>query len=125
MKQGNQDFEGLLSEANGMRSRKAIIVALSAALVSGSVLGEVTATPGTFKPVDPTASDGTETAAAILGANVDASAADAKGVAFVRDVEWSESLLSFSETMTDNEKAAAIAELEALGIITRADENSV
>ncbi len=52
------------------------------ALEAGAVLGKVTAS-GKYKAFDPAAVDGSEAAAGVLYGAVDASAADAEGVAIV------------------------------------------
>lgn len=120
--QGTQDFEGLLSEANGKRSRDVGVIT-GGNYPSGTVLGQITASKK-FTQLDPSASDGSEDAAAVLGANVDALAADHTGVIFQRDVEWSESLLAFEASVTTPEKTAALAQLAGKGVIARTDEDS-
>lgn len=120
--QGIQDFEGLLSEANGKRSRDVGIIT-GGNYVSGTVLGQITASKK-FTARTTEEDDGSEVAVAVLGANVDASAADKTGVIFVRDCEWSETLLSHHADEDSTEQAAAIAELKGKGIIIRTDEDS-
>jgi|SRR5690554_5402896 len=102
--------EFLLSEANGTRSRASITVT-GGAYPAGQVLGIVTAS-GSYAAYDDTAEDGTEVAAGVLYDAVDASTADATGVAIVRDAEVKGALL------TDND-AAGTADLAAAGIIVR------
>jgi hypothetical protein len=102
--------EFLLSEANGTRSREPITLT-GGAFPAGQVLGKITAS-GSYTAYDPVATDGAEAAAAILYEAVDASTADATGVAIVRDAEVKGVLL------TDND-AAGTAALAALGIIVR------
>jgi len=102
--------EFLLSEANGTRSREPITLT-GGAFPAGQVLGKITAN-GSYTAYDPVATDGSEAAAAILYEAVDASTADATGVAIVRDAEVKGVLL------TDND-AAGTAALAALGIIVR------
>jgi hypothetical protein len=102
--------EFLLSEANGARSREPITLT-GGAFPAGQVLGKITAS-GKYTAYDATATDGSETAAAILYEAVDASTADATGVGVVRDAEVKGALL------TDND-AAGTAALAALGIIVR------
>lgn len=116
--EGVHSGEFIVSEANGMRSRKAITVASGNNLVAGAVLGMITAS-GLYVELDPSASDGSEAAAGLLFAAVDASAANAPGVALVRDAEYSSALASFADTVSAPEQTAAIAELEALGLIGR------
>lgn len=120
--QGIQDFEGLLSESNGKRSRDVGIIT-GGKYVSGTVLGQITASKK-FTARTTEASDGSEVAIAVLGANVDASEVDKTGVIFVRDCEWSETLLSHHADEDNTEQATAIAELKGKGIIVRTDEDS-
>ena len=60
----------LVSEANGHRSREQVILA-DGDLAVGTILGEITASPGEYVQVDPAAGDGSEVAAAILFDAVD------------------------------------------------------
>lgn len=104
--------EFLISEANGTRSREPITVdAAAASLAAGTVLGKVTAT-GQYVAYSNVAVDGSEVAAGILYAAVDATAADAPGVIIARDAEVAEVHLTGID-------AAAKVDLAALGIIVR------
>ncbi|WP_281645556.1 head decoration protein [Parendozoicomonas sp. Alg238-R29] len=105
--------EFLLSEGNGSISRETVMVA--AALMAGTVLGQVTA-DGTYNKLDLDASDGTENAAAILYA---VSEADQKQVAVVRLAEVQDSKLTWPDGMTDLQKDAALAELAEKYVIVR------
>lgn len=120
--QGIQDFEGLLSEANGKRSREVGIIT-GGNYVSGTILGKITV-GGKYAARESDAADGSEVAVAVLGANVDASEADKTGVIFVRDCEWSKTLLSHHADEDGTAQASAIAELAGKGIIIRKDEDS-
>lgn len=102
--------EFLLSEANGTRSRESVTVT-GGSYPAGQVLGKVTAS-GKYAAYDDTANDGTEVAAGVLYDAVDASTAEATGVAIVRDAEVKGALL------TDND-AAGTADLASAGIIVR------
>ena len=109
----------LVSEANGYRSREQAIVASgSGKLRAGTVLGRVTAT-GKFKPLAPGASDGSQTAAAILWEACDATAEDARRTITARDAEVHADVLTFAAGTTDAQKTAAMASLGALGIVGR------
>lgn len=112
--------EFILSEAAGTRSRDVIKVASGAGKVaSGTILGKITAS-GKFAPHAPAASDGTETAAAILTEAVDATSADVTTVAIVRDAEVKQPELTYNAaTDTVNEIAAVHASLASVGIIVR------
>lgn len=78
----------------------------------------VAAGSGKYVKVDPEGTDGRHKAAGILYAAVDASAADATGVAFVRDCEVNTDYLDYDD-LDAGEIVTAKAELKALGIIVR------
>jgi len=108
----------IVSEANGHRSREAIIVA-AGDLSVGTILGEITASPGEFKQIDLAETDGTEVAAAVLFDRVDATLAAVDGVGHVRDAEVFGSQLIYPTGSTPTQIATIDAQLEALGIIVR------
>ena len=101
-------------------SRKDITVASGQNLAVGTVLGKITAS-GKYAAYDNDAVDGTQTAAGILTAAVNASAADAPGVAVVRQaIAAKEQLIFGAGVTTQGEKDAAYVDLEAIGIVCRA-----
>ena len=110
--------EFILSEANGARSRENITMAQGHALQPGTVLGIVSAS-GEYAPFNPTATDGTETAAGILYDEVDSTDGVVAAVAVVRDAEINGNHLIWPVGITDAQKAAAIASLRGTGIILR------
>lgn len=116
--QGNQALEFLLSEANGERSREVVVITGSAEFKAGTVLGKITAS-GKYTSHDESASDGTQNAVAVLGYDVDATAADANGVVFVRDCEVSDEILIMPTGISVNDRADAITSLASAGIIAR------
>jgi hypothetical protein len=69
--------------------------------------------------LDPDALNGTQNAHGILGAAVDASSADAKGTAVTRQAIAKLSGLVWPDGISDDQKAAALAQLEAKFIVTR------
>lgn len=100
-------------------SRKDIIVVAGQNLAAGTVVGRITAT-GKFTAYDNDAVDGSQTAAGILIAAVNATAGDAQGVAVVRfAIAAKEQLIWGAGVTTQGEKDAAIVELEAAGIVCR------
>jgi hypothetical protein len=111
-------LEGILSEANGYRSREAVTVASGQNLPAGAVLGMVTAT-GEYAEHDPAATDGTETAAAILLYPTDASAAAVVATALVRDCEVTATALAWITGATAQNKADGLAALATVGVIAR------
>ncbi|WP_142847236.1 head decoration protein [Telmatospirillum sp. J64-1] len=108
----------LVSEANGSRSRESVIFAAGHAVPAGAVLGRVTAT-GKYVPVSPAAEDGSEKAAGISHAAVDATDADAPGVITARDAEVNAAELEWPTGTTTQQIADALAELAEAGIIAR------
>ncbi|MBI4798240.1 MAG: head decoration protein [Desulfarculus sp.] len=75
---------------------------------------------GKAKAVDFAATDGSQQAAGVLIAKVTApDGVDATGVAIVRDAVIAPSKLAWPAGATSDQKTAALAQLKALGIITR------
>ncbi len=115
--EGLHAAEFIASEANGSRSREAIVVATGENLGAGSVVAQLTAN-GFYVAYDNAGSDGSEVAAGVLFDAVDASTADAEGVAVVRDAEIIAEVLDWNgvdQTGID----AGLVDLEALGIVAR------
>ena len=107
----------LVSEANNTRSRDKVTILAGQVLPVGRVLGIVTVS-GKYVGYDNTATDGSETAAAILFDAVDATGSDASATVIARDAEVNASELDWGA----NDAAgieAGIADLAALGIIGR------
>jgi hypothetical protein len=81
---------------------------------------KITVAAGTkYGPFDPAATDGREAAVAIAFADCDATSADTSAVAHTRSCEVASSKLTWGATANTNQKAAALAQLAALGIIAR------
>ena len=115
--EGMHTAEFLYSEANGNRSREEIVVVSGQNLVAGAVVGKITAS-GKYTAYDNAAVDGSETAAGVLYAAVDASAADAAGVIIARDAEVNGEEIDWGAE-TGGDITAGIADLAAVGIIVR------
>ncbi|MCL7465540.1 head decoration protein [Phaeovulum sp. NW3] len=101
-------------------TRETVTIASGAGkLEPGAVLGKIT-TGGKFTALAPAATNGSQTAAGILWAGIDASAADAPGVVLLRgpaivnrhEIVW-------PEGATEVQITAATTALAALGIILR------
>jgi hypothetical protein len=101
-------------------TRETVTIASGAGkLEPGTVLGKIT-TGGKYTVLTPGASNGSQNAAGILWAGVDASAADAPGVALLRgpaivnrhEVVW-------PEGATEAQITAATTALATIGIILR------
>lgn len=108
----------LISEANGSRSREKVTIVSGQNLVAGAVVGKITAS-GKYAAYDNAAADGTQAAAGVLIAAVDASAADAAGAIIIRDAEVAASDLNWGAE-TGGDITAGVADLLALGIVSRA-----
>lgn len=110
--ESNRSGEFILSEGNGHISREEItIVSGAGVLEAGQVLGKITAS-GKYTVYSDAAADGTETAAGVLYAQVDATSADAPAVAVVRHAEVKTAYLVGSD-------AAGVVDLANLQIIVR------
>ena len=88
-------------------------------LAPGTVLGRITAS-GKYAAHDPAATDGTETAVAVLWGKADATAADVEAVVLLRGPAIvNANDLVFTGTPTQPEIDAAHAALLAAGILVR------
>jgi hypothetical protein len=118
LQEGRYAGEFLVSEGNGRISREIVTVLSGETLQAAAVLGKVTAS-SKYKVLDPAAVDGSEVAAGILYDAVDASAADAEGVAIVRMAEVNAAELVWPDGITAPEQTTALGELATLNIIAR------
>ena len=112
---------GFIVSELGTFSRDKIVIQAGQILQAGTVLGKLTGSnAGDYTRLDPGASDGSEAAAAILYADVDATAGDTDATGFLRGpAEVHDGRLVFASSVTVPQRAAAIAELAALDIIAR------
>ncbi|SFM76300.1 head decoration protein [Methylobacterium pseudosasicola] len=110
----------LKSEEPGRRSRSTVIIASgSGKLLSGQVLGKLTAS-SKFVPNAASGSDGSQTSAAILLFPVDATSADVQAVVVDTDAVVSHAGLIHGPSVNDaTKRAAANAQLAAVGIKVR------
>lgn len=107
------------SEGNGDISRETIVVVSgSGKCLAGTVMGKVTAT-GKYKPYDNDNTDGSQTAAAILIYDVDATSADVTTISIVRLAEVFTSRLVWASTVAGGEKAPAYVELATALVFVR------
>lgn len=79
----------------------------------------VAAGSGKYKEWNPSNTDGSQTAVAVLYAAVDASSADKAGVAIVRDAEMIEDALVWFSGASAGNKTTGKAQLASAGIIAR------
>ncbi|MCL2344783.1 MAG: head decoration protein [Desulfobulbus sp.] len=111
LKETNHTAEFLLSEGDESIAREQVTVAAGGALLSGTVLGIVTAT-GEYAPYNHTATDGTEIAVAVLYTQLGESAQPRQAVIIARLSEV------IRERLTGVD-AAAEADLKTRYIIVR------
>ncbi len=114
----------LLSAASGNRSfSSAIIPSGEGVLEAGTVLGELTASPGQFVPSSDgvvAGKEGAETATAVLAYKVDATSEDVEVAIVDRDAELKLPMLTFDASVDDDTKTAAkVAQLDAVGLRAR------
>jgi hypothetical protein len=115
----DRNYEALLSEGAGSISRDAITIKSgSGVLVSGTVLGKITAT-GKFEGYDDGNSGGSNAAAAVLMQTVDATSADVVATAIVRLAEVKKDALQWIAAVDATAKTKAYADLAAINIIAR------
>lgn len=110
--------EAIVSEANGRRSRSNATLITGQNLPAMSVLGKITAS-GKYTLLAPAAGDGSQNAAAILLAAVDATSADKACVVLDVDCELNQAELNYGGANA-GQIAAANAQLAAFGIKVRA-----
>ena len=117
----SQNLGDLLKyEAPNLYSRDRLTVAAGQTLVLGTVVGIEAATTKVVQ-LDPAANDGSEIAAGVLTADVDAAAADrTDGIVVSRHAIVADHALIWPVGITPVQKAAAKLQLKALGILVRA-----
>lgn len=118
--QGARNLGFVLSEAEAGRSRDIVDVASGEGkLEPGTVLGEITAS-GKYAVSSTGATDGSETASAVLAYAVDATSADAEAVAITRAAQVIASELTYDSSVDNATKTAAkIDQLETVGVVVR------
>ena len=106
-------------EAPNLYSRDQVTVAAGQNLVLGTVVGIDTAT-AKVKQIDPTATDGTEVAVGVLATSIDASLIDREdGILIARHAVVADHALTWPAGIAPLDKAAAIAQLKAAGVLVR------
>ena len=105
-------------EEDNLYSRDEVTVAGGQNLATGTVVGIITAS-GKATQLAPAANDGSENAAGVLVGNVDATAGDQPGVIIARHAICSDKGLTWPGSITGPQKAAALSQLKALGILVR------
>ena len=106
-------------EAPNLYSRDQVTVAAGQNLVLGTVVG-IDATTAKVKQIDPAATDGTEVAVGVLATSVDASLIDREdGILIARHAVVAVHTLTWPAGIAPLDKAAAIAQLKAAGVLVR------
>ena len=106
-------------EAPNLYSRDLATVASGRTLALGTVVGRDTLTTK-LKALSPTATDGTEIAVGVLAADVDATLIDIdQALLIARHAIVATHALVWPVAITPTEKTAAIAQLEARGVLVR------
>lgn len=105
-------------EAPNRYSRDQATVAAGENLVLGSVVGRETAS-GKLKALDPAATDGTEIPVGVLIEDVAAAASDTAAVIIARHAILARQTVQWPAGITPSQTTAAIASLEARGILVR------
>ena len=106
-------------EAPNLYSRDQDTVAAAQNLSLGTVVGRETAT-AKLKALDPVATDGTETAVGVLGNDVDATLIDREdAILIARHAIVTRGALVWPTGISSVQKAAAITQLGALGVLVR------
>ncbi|MFP4891230.1 head decoration protein [Paraburkholderia sp. EG304] len=108
----------LVSEANGHLSRDQVTLTGGVQVLAGTVLGKVTAS-GFFAPLNPTASDGSQIAAAISYATHDVTTANKPATIIDRNAEVNASELIWPANVTPAQIATATQQLATVGVILR------
>ena len=116
--EGQHTGEFVLVEPYGELLRQEVTVILGQNLVAGAVLGKITAS-GKYTEMDPAALDGSQVAAGVLYADVDAIAADTEGLAVVQQVAVQRSKLVWITGITGPEQTTAEGELETATVFVR------
>ena len=106
-------------EAPNLYSREQATVAAGQNLPLGAVVGRVTAT-GKLKALDPAAGDGSDVAVGVLALAVDATLIDREdAILIARHAIVARGALIWPAGLSAAQRAAAIAQLEARGILVR------
>ncbi|MGH8429300.1 MAG: head decoration protein, partial [Solimonas sp.] len=106
-------------EAPNLYSRDLATVAAAQNLLLGAIVGRDSAT-SKLKALDPAATDGTEMAVGVLAADVDATLIDREDALLItRHAIVASHALVWPVAVTPTDKATAIAQLEARGVIVR------
>ena len=120
LNEGRYPEEHLLWEPNRDYCREVITVLSGSGVIEpGTVLGKITAS-GKYKPATATGTDGAQVASVVSVYGCDATSADATVLASVRLTAVNGKQIVYGATINDDaKKAAANAQLAAVGIVVR------
>ncbi|WP_264375771.1 MULTISPECIES: head decoration protein [unclassified Wolbachia] len=105
-------------EASSLYSRDQITVAKGQNLKLGTVISRDK--DNMIRIINPTATDGTQTAIGVIASDVNAKEnSNSKGVIIARGAMLADHAVVWPANITEEQKAAAIKQLEAQGIIIR------
>jgi len=108
---GARTADFLLAEANGERSRGLLVITSGAGVVDAGTIVDIDGAPITNAAA--------ATAAAVVYGSVDATDADAKAAAIIRDAEVHGEMLKWPAGATDANKLAVADALADRGIVIR------
>lgn len=107
----------IVEVAPNWTKQNGLLAATTIALVIGTVLSKDAS--GIYQPIDFAATDGTEDAVAVLATHADINTSQQKIVLIARGATVAKNELVFPEGATEPQIAAALAQLEALGIVAQ------
>lgn len=107
----------IVEVAPNWTKQNGLLAATTIALVIGTVLSKDA--NGIYQPIDFAATDGTEDAVAVLATHADINTSQQKIVLIARGATVAKNELVFPEGATEPQIAAALAQLEALGIVAQ------
>ncbi|WP_264375426.1 head decoration protein [Wolbachia endosymbiont (group B) of Sphaerophoria taeniata] len=105
-------------EASNLYSRDQITVAKGQNIKLGAVVAKKT-DDGFIRVLSPTGTDGTQTAIGVITNDINSKDSDMKGVIITRIAMLADHAVVWPANITEEQKAAAIQQLEARGIIIR------
>ncbi|MFT4327292.1 MAG: head decoration protein [Wolbachia pipientis] len=105
-------------EASSLYSRDQITVAKGQNIKLGTVVAKKT-DDGFIRVLNPTGTDGTQTAIGVITNDINSKDSDMKGVIITRSAMLADHAVVWPANITEEQKTAAIKQLEARGIIIR------
>lgn len=105
-------------EASSLYSRDQITVAKGQNINLGTVVAKKT-DDGLIRVLNPTGTDGTQTAVGVITTDIHSKDSDMKGVIITRSAMLADHAVVWPANITEEQKTAAIKQLEGRGIIIR------